>query len=102
MPEQEHAIREIAEGFESGKPFIDLDWDDLGFESAPKGWEGRLAKIVPTGQPGGGGDFMLFKHQPCGKIWRFGAGIVGPRAIRNVLVEHPKSCQVSVSADRKQ
>ncbi|MEK7091143.1 MAG: hypothetical protein AAB887_01385 [Patescibacteria group bacterium] len=97
MPEQEHTIREIAEGFEEGKPFVDSDWDDFGFESTPEGWEGRRGKIVvPTGLSGGGGAFMFFKHQPCGQVWRFGAGFVGPRAIRNVLVEHPKSCQKEV------
>jgi hypothetical protein len=92
MPEQEWLKKEIGEQFDQGKPLNNLDWDDFGFASAPEGWEGKTFRIVPVGLSGGGGDLMLFKHTPCGQIWRFAAGFVGPRAIKNVLVEHPKSC----------
>ena len=60
MPEQEHTIREIAEGFEEGKPLIDSDWEDMEFTSSPEGWEGRMER-----------DFMYFKHIPCGQICLF-------------------------------
>ena len=69
------------EDFESGKPFVDLDWDDLGFTSSPKEWEGRMGK-----------DFIYLKHGPCGRVLRLVAGFVGSRAARGKIDDHSGSC----------
>ncbi|MFZ2202349.1 MAG: hypothetical protein WAV56_03035 [Microgenomates group bacterium] len=82
MPEQEGVKREWIEGFESGKPFVDLDWEDMGFNSPPEGWEGRM-----------GVEFVYFKHNSCGGVWRKVAGFVGSRAARSLIDGHSGSCQ---------
>lgn len=101
MPEQGGIRTEILEAFENGKPLSNLDWDDFDFTSTPEGWVGKWGKVVSTGLSGGGGDFMLFRHLPCGKIWTFAAGIVGPRAVKNVLIGHPKTCQGKTIEENK-
>lgn len=81
MPEQEGLRKYMVEDFESGKPFVDLDWEDIGFTSPPEGWEGRTGKL------------MYLKHVPCGRIFGLAAGIVGPREIKNVIDNHSGSCR---------
>ena len=80
MPEQQKLEREEEE-FKSGKLFVDLDWDDLGFTSPPKEWEGRTGK------------FKYFKHRPCGQILKFFAEFAGPKGVRSLIDSHSKSCQ---------
>ncbi len=93
-------VRVITEGFDNGAPFS--EWADLGFDSAPEGWEGRNGKIGVTNNLESGYDLMLFRHKPCGIVWSFGAGIVGPRAFRSLLTEHPKICQGKVEISSKE
>ncbi len=81
MPEQEGMKMKWVENFESGKPFVDLDWEDMGFSSPPEEWEGRTGK-----------DFLYFKHRPCGQILRSWAGFAGPRAARGKIDDHSGSC----------
>ena len=69
MPEQEGMKGEWVEEFESGKPFVDLDW------------EGRMGK-----------DFIYLKHGPCGRVLRLVAGFVGSRAARGKIDDHSGSC----------
>ncbi len=81
----------FSDEFESGHPFSQESWEDYGI-TVTSDWEGRSKKIVETGLKGGGGDFVYFKHSKCGGIWRFGAGFVGPRAVRNLIKDHSELC----------
>ncbi len=81
----------FADEFEGGHPFSQESWEDYGI-AVPGDWEGKSGRVVETGLKGGGGDFVYFKHSKCNGIWRFAAGIVGPRAIRNLIKDHSELC----------